>query len=138
MIYFDNNFNNVNYTKDQKIRADFFCGSILFVAYIVLIIEILSPSAIFSSANISIPLVCFIVYFTLAFFSIKNNLVICKIMTIMVSTIYAIVTFLLLPLVAIVYLSSIAQEKVAFEMQILDKFEYVLFSVNSDKQITII
>lgn len=54
-------------------------------------------------------------------------------MTIMVSTIYAIVTFLLLPLVAIVYLSSIAQEKVAFEMQILDKFEYVLFSVNLGK-----
>lgn len=41
--------------------------------------------------------------------------------------------FLLLPLVAIVYLSSIAQEKVAFEMQILDKFEYALFSVNLDK-----
>lgn len=59
-------------------------------------------------------------------------------MTIMVSTIYAIVTFLLLPLVAIVYLSSIAQEKVAFEMQILDKFEYVLFSVNLGKYITII
>lgn len=109
----------INYSEDQKIRANYLGDIMGIIIYIVLIVSIQNPNSSLLNGMMSIPLTYGFIYFACAYVSVLKNFVSLKALTILSSTIQGVMVILLAVLYVLkevlYYRQQIAQQGVSVD-----------------------
>lgn len=86
----------IDYSEDQKLRANYFGDIMGIIMYLVLIVSIQNPKSSLLNGMMSIPLTYCFIYFACAYVSVLKNYITLKAVTVLSSTIQGMIIILLL------------------------------------------
>lgn len=86
----------IDYSEDQKLRANYFGDIMGIMMYIVLIVSFQDPNSALTNVIMSIPLTYCFIYFGCAYVSVLKNHITLKVVTVLSSTIQGVLIILLL------------------------------------------